>query len=227
MARIARVVVPDVPHHITQRGNRRQRTFFIESDYEAYKALLARACADSGAKILAYCLMPNHVHLVAVPTTPADLRRTIGEAHERYTRRINFREGWRGHLWQGRFGSFPMDPPHLHACVRYIERNPVRAHLVAQPEDWPHSSARPHLNGQDDFLVSVQPLLRVIGDWRTFLADPTSDALQPAFGYHERTGRPMGTREFIEQIETETERRLHKLPPGRKAKVRVAATPGK
>ena len=104
MTRIARLVVPGVPHHITQRGNRRQRTFFTESDCETYKALLARACAASGVKILAYCLMPNHVHLVAVPTTAADLRRAIGEAHVRCTRRINFREGWRGHLWQRRLG---------------------------------------------------------------------------------------------------------------------------
>jgi putative transposase len=216
MPRIARLVVSGVPHHITQRGNRRQRTFFTECDYSAYKALLACACAASGVKILAHCLMPNHVHLIAVPTSPADLRRAIGEAHVRYTRRINFREGWRGHLWQGRFASFPMDLPHLYACVRYIERNPVRAGLVARPEDWLHSSARPHLTAQDDVLVSVHPLLSAVSDWRAFLADPTSDALRPAFGYHERTGRPMGSHEFIEQLETQTARRLHKLPPGRK-----------
>jgi putative transposase len=218
MARIARLVIPGVPHHVTQRGNRRQRTFFTESDYETYKALMARSCAEAGVKVLAYCLMPNHVHLVAVPAAAADLRRAIGEAHVRYTRRINLREGWRGHLWQGRFASFPMDDTHLHACVRYIERNPVRARLVARPEDWAHSSARAHLSGRDDAMVSVQPLLSAIGNWRAFLADATSDRLRPAFGYHERSGRPMGSDAFIEQLETETRCRLRKQQPGRKPK---------
>ncbi|MBN2369771.1 MAG: transposase [Vicinamibacteria bacterium] len=100
--------MPDVPHHITQHGNRRQRTFFTESDYDAHKALMARSCTACGVKILAYCLMTNHVHLVAVPRNPADLRRAIGEAHWRFTRRIKFREVGRGHLWlSGRVALLP------------------------------------------------------------------------------------------------------------------------
>jgi putative transposase len=222
MARIARLVDPDLPHHITQRGNRRQRTFFTEDDYEVYKALMARSCADSGVKVPAYCLMPNHVHLIAVPTQPAALRHAIGEAHRRYTRRVNFREGWRDHLWQERFASFPMDDAHLRACVRYVERNPVRARLVARAEDWPHSSARAHLSGLDDALVSAQPLLSLASDWRAFLADAASDSLRAAFGYHERTGRPMGSDAFIDQLEAGTRRRLHKLAPGRKPKAQAS-----
>jgi putative transposase len=105
MARLARVVVPGYPHHVTQRGNRRQRTFFTAADYRAYIALMAEFCREHAIEIWAYCLMPNHVHLVAVPSTEDGLARGIGEAHRRYSRRVNFRKNWRGHLFQGRFAS--------------------------------------------------------------------------------------------------------------------------
>ena len=103
--------------------------------------------------------MPNHVHLILVPETKDGLNLAVGEAHRRYTRRINFREGWRGHLWQGRFSSFIMDERYLLACTKYVELNPVRAGLVKRPEDWPWSSARPHITGKDDILVNIKPLL--------------------------------------------------------------------
>ena len=147
MARIARVVVPGIPHHITQRGNRRQETFFCAEDYQAYLALLGEWCQHWKVEVWAYCLMPNHVHVIAVPTSEDALRRAIGEAHRRYTRRVNFREGWRGHLWQGRFGSCPVDEPYLLAAARYIEQNPVRAGLAATPWDYPWSSAAAHVAG--------------------------------------------------------------------------------
>ena len=127
MARIARIVAPGYPHHITQRGNRRQRTFFNESDYSAYIDLMAEWCERCGVEIWGYCLMPNHTHLIARPEKIDSLSSAIGEAHRRYSRMINFREGWRGYLWQGRFSSFVMDEAHLIASIRYIERNPVRA----------------------------------------------------------------------------------------------------
>jgi putative transposase len=126
-----------MPHHITQRGNRRQQTFFCEEDYEAYLQLMAEWCAKHAVEIWAYCLMPNHVHLVAVPNSEDGLRRAIGEAHRRYTRRINFREGWRGRLWQGRFASFVMDEPYLLAAARYVELNPIRAGLAMVSERLP------------------------------------------------------------------------------------------
>jgi len=120
MARIARIVVPGYPHHITQRGNRRQETFFCDDDYKQYIALMAEWCSRCGVTIWAYCLMPNHTHLIAVPRTEEGMRKAIGEAHRRYARMINFREGWRGYLWQGRFSSFVMDERYLLAAVRYI-----------------------------------------------------------------------------------------------------------
>ncbi len=168
MVRLARLVIAGLPHHITQRGNRRQQTFFNDGDYAAYLELMADWCREEGVAIWSYCLMPNHVHLIAVPAVEVGLRRAIGEAHRRYTRRINFREKWRGYLWQGRFASFVMDEPHLLAAVRYVELNPVRAGLVADAEDWPWSSARAHLSGRDNRLVKVTPLLAMVGDWKAF-----------------------------------------------------------
>ena len=102
-----------MPHHVTQRGNRRQQTFFGEEDYQHYLELMAQFCRAEQVANWAYCLMPNQVHLIVVPQSTESLCRAIGEAHRRYTRRINFREGWRGHLWQGRFASFVMDEDHL------------------------------------------------------------------------------------------------------------------
>ena len=133
MARLARVIAPGMPHHVTQRGNRRQQTFSGEEDYQHYLELMAQFCRAEQVAIWAYCLMPDHVHLIVVPQSAESLRRAIGEAHRWYTRWINFREGWRGHLWQGRFASFVMDEDHLLTAARYVELNPVRAGLVQAP----------------------------------------------------------------------------------------------
>ncbi|NLH50842.1 MAG: transposase [Myxococcales bacterium] len=219
MARIARVVVPGLPHHVTQRGVRRQITFFNESDYESYLELMAEWCARCGVSIWSYCLMPNHVHLIATPDEADGLRRGIGEAHRRYTRRINFREGWRGYLWQGRFASFPLDERHLLAAARYVELNPVRAGLVARPEDYRWSSAAAHLSGRDDLLVRTRPLLEMVSDWRAFLQSALSDEELADLRRHEHTGRPLGDERFIESIERKIDRLLRRKKPGPKPKI--------
>ena len=133
MAQLARVIAPGMPHHVTQRGYPRQETFFGEEDYQHHLELMAQFCRAEQVAIWAYCLMPNHVHLIVVPQSAESLRRAIGEVHRRYTRRINFREGWRGHLWQGRFASFVMDEDHLLTAARYVELNPVCAGSVQAP----------------------------------------------------------------------------------------------
>ena len=120
MPRIARVVVPYVPHHVTQRGNRKQQTFFCNRDYELYKELMSEWCARRGVQVWAYCLMPNHTHLILVPREADALARAVGEAHRRYTCTVNRREGWTGFLWQGRFASFPMSDRYLLNAVRYV-----------------------------------------------------------------------------------------------------------
>lgn len=216
MARIARIIAAGIPHHVTQRGNRRMPTFFREEDYQAYIALLAEWCRKCGVEIWAYCLMPNHVHLIAVPESDDGLRRGIGEAHRRYSRMINFRENWRGHLWQGRFASFPMDETYLLAAARYIEMNPVSAHLAPDAASWPWSSARAHLAGTDDELVKVAPLLEIAGDWRLFLAGAGGEEDISEIRKHERTGRPLGSERFVERLESALERTLKPGKPGPK-----------
>jgi len=219
MARIARVVVEGMPHHITQRGNRRQKTFFSDKNYAAYIDLMAEWCRKYAVDIWAYCLMPNHIHLIAVPGKKENLRLAIGEAHRRYTRRINSREGWRGHLWQERFSSFVMDELYLLACTRYIENNPVRAKLVGRAEQWAWSSAGTHISGQNDNLVDVAPLLSIIrGDWRDFLAEATSSVEMDDIRKHEQTGRPLGDVMFVSHLEDLLSRRLRLRKPGRKPK---------
>ena len=219
MARIARVVVPGYPHHVTQRGNRRQQTFFNNEDYESYLDLMSEWCEKYQVDIWAYCLMPNHIHLIAVPQTKEGLNLAIGEAHRRYTRRINFREGWRGHLWQGRFASFVMEEFHLLACARYIELNPVRAGLVKKPEDWPWSSAESHINMKDDGLIKTKPLLEMVNKpWNKFLSYDVEEIEMEVFRKHERTGRPLGGDSFVGRLEKMLGRNLKFKKPGPKKK---------
>ena len=216
MARLARVVAAGVPHHVTQRGNRRQPVFFCDADYRTYKELLAEGCAAARVDVLAWCLMPNHVHLILVPKDEDGLRAALGEAHRRYTRHVNFREGWRGYLWQGRFASFPMDDDHLLACARYVELNPVRAKLVQRARDWRWSSARAHLADRDDGLVKVAPLLRRVTDWAAFLGEGLDDDALAAIRAGERTGRPLGAARFVKRLERRLGRTLARRKPGPK-----------
>jgi putative transposase len=129
MARLARVVAPDLSQHITQRGNRGHPTLFSDEDYESYPELMGQWCGAHKVEIRAYCLMPNHVQLIAVRRSADGLRRAIGEVHRLDTHLVNFREGWRGHLWQGRFASFVLDEPYLLTAVRYVELNSVHGGL--------------------------------------------------------------------------------------------------
>lgn len=214
MARIGRVVAGGLPHHITQRGNRRQKTFFCNEDYALYIKLMAEWCTRWQVEVWAYCLMPNHVHLIAMPASEDGLCRAIGEAHRRYTRHVNFREGWRGHLWQGRFASYPMDENYLLATARYVELNPVRAGLVDDAEMYPWSSASAHISVQDNALVKVKPLIEIAGDWREFLAGNINQKTAEMIRHHERIGRPLGSETFIEYLEVKLGRPLRKRKPG-------------
>ncbi len=221
MARMARAVAPGIPHHVTQRGNRRQQTFFSDKDYQFYLELMSEWCQKHKVDIWAYCLMPNHIHLIAVPETKEGLNLAIGEAHRRYTRHVNFREGWRGHLWQGRFSSFIMDERYLFSCARYVELNPVRAGLVKKPEAWRWSSAGPHMKNKDDILVKTKPLLEMVRkSWEEFLAFDATNPEMELFRKHERTGRPLGVESFIEKMEFLLDRKLKPKKPGPKKKAK-------
>jgi putative transposase len=224
MARLARLVVPDVPHHVTQRGNRRQPVFFADEDYAAYRELVSEACAARGVRCIAWCLMPNHVHLILTPPDPDGLRAALAEAHRRYSRRINFAHGWTGYLWQGRFASYPMEMAHLMAAVRYVELNPVRAKLVGAAEDWRWSSARAHVTGKPDGLTDLSALAGVHRNWRAMLrhgleAGDMSEEEAAAIEAHIRTGRPRGSEAFVDALEARTGRALKRRKPGPKPKI--------
>lgn len=171
MARGARIILTDHPHHVTQRGNRKQPVFFNEGDYRLYRGILAEEAGRNALDIWAYCLMPNHVHIIAVPRTPEALALTFKETHRRYTRSINAREGWSGYLWQGRFASFAMKEVHASMAVRYVENNPVHAGMVRKAEDYLWSSARAHMGIERDSLLSACFLTETIPDWRRYLEE--------------------------------------------------------
>ncbi|WP_404714079.1 transposase [Sphingomonas sp. MMS24-J13] len=226
MARLSRIVIPDVAHHVTQRGNRRLPVFFGDDDRILYLRLVAEACRDQGTRCLAWCLMDNHIHLILVPARIDGLRATLAEAHRRYSRHINFREGWRGYLFQGRFASYPMDDAHLMVAVRYVERNPVAAGLVERAEDWRWSSARSHIGGrraQDDPLTDVAALSSHVRNWRRMLVDgleaagiPEDDALIEA---RISTGRPLAEPEWIADAERRCARTMAPQKRGPKPKI--------
>jgi len=217
MARMPRIVVPGLPHHVTQRGGRSQPTFFSDADYARYRELVVEARTEGAVAIWAYCLMPNHVHLIAVPGDTEGLAGLFRVAHRRYTREINRRENWRGHLWQERFYSAPLDERHLLAAVRYVELNPVRAGLCPRPEDWPWSSVHAHLGRSADPLVDPGPMLERISDWRGYLGLPETAAETDAIRHRSRTGRPAGSDAFVAELEQRTGRRLHLGKRGPKA----------
>ncbi|HDZ36950.1 MAG TPA: transposase [Marinobacter sp.] len=204
MGRIARIVLPGMAHHVVQRGNRRQERFFCDDDYRAYLSVLVEWCGRWGTRIWAYCLMGNHVHLIVVPTKAEGLGRAIGEAHRRYTRRVNFREGWRGYLWQGRFSSFVMDERYLLAATQYVERNPVKAGLVGRAEDWPWSSAAAHVAGRGDAVAEGAWLGEMtagwVCSWGEYLRDSDEGELAAQMRHGENTGRPLGDESFLNRL---------------------------
>ncbi len=214
MARIARVVVPGLPHHITQRGNRRQPVFFGAADCRLYRRLVGAAAQRAGAEIWAYCLLPNHVHLIVAPADEDGLRATFAEAHRRYTATINARFRWTGHLFQGRFGAVVMDEAHLVAAARYIALNPVAAGLVARAEDWPWSSVPAHLAGRDDELAMVAPLLARVPDFAGLLAAPADQAITARLERAATIGRPLGAPAWIAGLEARLGRPLARRKPG-------------
>lgn len=225
MARLARIVIPEVPHHVTQRGNRRQQVFFAEGDYAAYRDLVAGACAAHAVRCVAWCLMPTHVHLILVPSQANGLRAALSDAHRRYSRRINFAKGWTGYLWQGRFASYPMELSHLMAAIRYVELNPVRAKLTDRAEDWRWSSAAAHATGRPDGFTDLAAMAGVHRNWRSMLRGglemgDLAEAELAAIEAHVRTGRPRGGLDFIEALEERTGRILKRLKPGPKPKRR-------
>ena len=193
LPRAARVVIPGVPHHVIQRGNRQQRIFMTQGDCRRYVGMLAEACRAQRVRCLAWCLMPNHVHLVLVPPESDRLRAVMSSVNTRYAQSINRREQLTGHLFQDRFKSYAMGEAHLTVAVRYVENNPVKAGLAEAAEDWRWSSARAHLGLASDPLTDASALASHVCDWSAYLrkgieSADGDEAVQAAL----RSGRPVG-----------------------------------
>ncbi len=208
MARLARVVLPGVVHHITQRGVRSMNIFSIDGDRMEYLSLLKEQADRVNLQITGYCLMSNHVHLLVIPSSEHSLRRGIGEAHRLYTRYVNFQTKVRGHLFQERFFSCPLDDRHFLAVARYVERNPVRAKICSQADQYEWSSAQFNLGiTKDDPIITKRyDGLGHRDDWAKGLMSEPSQL--EALRTHFRTGRPLGSEKFLKQAELETGRIL-------------------
>jgi putative transposase len=213
MARLARVVIPDHPHHVTQRGNGRARTFFEDRDYTLYRDLLAEHCRASAVEVWSWCLMPNHVHLILVPSDPDGLRRALARVHRRYAGIIQARSKRSGHFWQGRFGAVAMDEPHLAAALRYVALNPVRARLVERAQDWRWSSTRAHLRGKDDGVTALKPIRDRFPNFAELLASEPEADLFDRLRAAESIGRPLGDDRFLARLQRLTGR---VLKPGKR-----------
>ena len=202
LPKFRRLVVPDYPHHVTQRGVRKQRTFFEDADYLGYIDLATELLPSHDLSILAYCLMPNHIHMVIVPRDAHCLSKFLATLHRRYARNTNKKYDWQGHLWQQRFYSVVMDSGHTVAAMRYVELNPVRAGLVDDAARWRWSSARGNLGLAHDPLVDEEALATIVQDWKSVLADDSLGEGQDELRKRTRTGRPSGEIDFIRRIET-------------------------
>jgi putative transposase len=216
MARLARVVIPGHPHHVTQRGNGRARTFFDDGDYARYRDLLAEHCQAAGVAIWAWCLMPNHVHLILVPTDADGLRRALARVHRSYAGTIQARRRRTGHFWQGRFGAVAMDEEYLAAALRYVSLNPVRARLVQRAQDWRWSSTRAHLRGKDDGVTALAPIVDRFPRFADLLDDVADDEQFARLRAAESIGRPLGSDRFIARLERLTGRPLKPAKRGPK-----------
>ena len=221
MPRQARAVFPGIPHHVTQRGNRRRKVFFGRGDALAYLSLLQECAGRYGIDVAAYCLMPNHVHLVVMPSTPDGLHKLLKVLHGRHAQRVNRMRRWTGHLWQNRYFSSPLDSTHFLNAVRYVELNPVRARIVQHAADYEWSSAAAHCGLRNDKLVAAAsrwPVFREITDWASWLAVGTPVPCMALLRRNASPNLPCGTDDFVAKLEAVAGRVLRYQPRGRPKK---------
>jgi len=217
MPRLARIVIADAPHHVTQRGNNRQDVFFVDDGRRFYLDTLEGQCRRFGVEIVGYCLMSNHVHLLLVPHRAESLALAVGRTHFRYTQYVNALHGRSGHLWQGRFFSCALDDRHVWTALRYIEQNPVRARLVRAPWRYAWSSARAHAEGRDRagrvslewFAERMSPL-----EWRAALGERAESRELDMLRRRLARGWPLASDRWLAKMEKVVGRRLRPLPVG-------------
>lgn len=205
MPRNARCVLPGLPYHVTQRGSNRQRVFYSPTDYKMYLSLVREQLADAECRVLAYCLMTNHVHLVVVPKRADSLAVLFRRAHGRYAQYLNTRRHRSGHLWQQRYYSCPLAETHCGAALRYVEQNPCRAFMVKAPAEYRWSSAAAHLGqGKDrSGLLDMAFWERAGGavTWREMHGAEAGSEQLLLLRRCTYAGRPFGGEEFVNQLE--------------------------
>lgn len=222
MPRSSRIVIPGVPHHVVQRGNRRQPIFFSDADRSRYVDWLAEGCQRFATTCLAWCLMDNHIHLILVPSTVDGLRGPIASASTRLSQRINLMQQTSGHLFQGRYASYAMDEAHLMVALRYVENNPVRAGLVDTAEQWAWSSAAAHVARRPDRLVSGKEFAETVPNWHAMLArgleaaEEEGQAVEAAL----LSGRPRAAPAWLSTHASHIGDRLALRQRGRPAKIK-------
>ncbi len=218
MPRVSRIVLPGRPHHVTQRGNNRQDVFFVDDDRRVYLGLLKQQAGRFGLTILGYCLMSNHVHLVAVPAGEEALAQAVGRTHFLYTQYVNRLHGRSGHLWQNRFFSCTLDEPHLWNALVYVERNPVRARLTRVPWMYVWSSAMAHTGGSDaSGLLDLEYWAKEWSPakWKEALRAGDDPEETRRLRLHTSRGRPLASDRLLARLEHKLGRRLRPLPVGR------------
>jgi putative transposase len=222
MPRVARITAIGYPHHVTQRGNYRQRVFKSQSDYKQYLLWLKEYSDKNALDIWAYCLMPNHVHFVCVPQNRESLARTFNTLHMRYAQYVNKKQGMCGHLWQGRFYSCILEEKHLFAAVRYVENNPVRAGLVKDAEEYPWSSAKAHVKKGGNIILSEKSYLQHdIKNWSLYLKSGADNNVVEDIRAKTKVGRPYGADVFMTKLEKKLGMELTNRKPGRPRKVKI------
>lgn len=221
MSRFARVIAAGVAHHVTQRGNGRQFILSEDADRQVYLDLLRENTARHGASLIGYCLMSNHVHLILIPRQADTLAKALRHTHGRYAAYWNAKHSSSGHVWQGRYYSCPLDRPHLWEALRYTELNPVRAGMVTAPADWGWSSAAAHCGAAaaEGWLAMEEWAVdwNACG-WRQYLEAGTEESQMAAVRACTHTGRPLGSDEFVRELERRTNRPLAPRKGGRPAR---------
>ncbi len=219
MPRLARTVFAHLPHHITQRGNRREDVFFDDEDRETYLQWLGEYAAKFKVEVAGYCLMSNHIHLILIPSTEDGLQKVLKPLHMRYAQRLNRARQQQGHIWQGRYFSSVLDGDYFRSCLHYVERNPVRARLSRKAENYAWSSARGHCGLANDKLLKPKPGWRKdlddINNWSSWLAEPDTEEALLILRRNAMMGLPCGSEKFIRKMEKQAGRDLRYKPQGR------------
>jgi putative transposase len=195
MSRAPRVDIADTPYHVINRANARLQIFFKEEDYKLFESILAEGVERYGMRLLAYCLMPNHFHLVLYPKKDGDVQKFMQWVTLTHTQRWHARHKTigSGHLYQGRYKSFIVEQDkHLLSVIRYVERNPLRAKLVKRAETWLFSSAARHANSKSAAWLAQWPIPKP-SDYLSFLNTPLTAQEQESIRYSVNHGKPYGS----------------------------------